>query len=340
MSNPKVAIVILNWNGEGYLRDFLPSVMASDYPNLEIVIGDNASTDGSIDLLDRNYPHVRIIKNERNFGFAGGYNHVLKQIEADYYVLLNSDVEVSPGWIKPVMGLMESDPGIAACQPKIKHYQQRDKFEYAGAAGGLMDRFGYLFCRGRIFDTTEHDRGQYDDTREVFWASGAALFVRKSCFEQTGGFDEDLFAHMEEVDLCWRLQRLGYQIMVCPQSEVYHVGGGTLQAVSPFKTYLNFRNNLILLHKNLPKGKIFPLIFLRFWLDLAAWFLFLFQGKARHSLAINKAHWHYLKGIRRWNRKRKQFSAAGKPKGIYRGSIVFQYFIKGKKRFSDLYSGG
>lgn len=336
MTLPKVAIVILNWNGERYLRDFLPSVVASIYPNLEVVVGDNASTDGSVAFLERSYPQIRIVKNERNLGFAGGYNQVLERVDADYFVLLNSDVEVTPGWIDPVIRLMESAASIAACQPKIKDYRHRDKFEYAGAAGGLMDRFGYLFCRGRLFDFTEEDHGQYDDAREVFWATGAALFVRKSCFEQAGGFDEDLFAHMEEADLCWRLQRLGYRIMVCPQSEVYHVGGGTLQAVSPFKTYLNFRNNLILLHKNLRKGKIFPLIFLRFWLDLAAWFLFLFQGKSRHSLAINKAHWDYLKGIRRWNRKRKQFPAAGKPHGIYPGSIVFQYFMKGKKRFSEL----
>ncbi|WP_243699148.1 glycosyltransferase family 2 protein [Anseongella ginsenosidimutans] len=333
---PKVAVVILNWNGQRYLQSFMPSVLASGYPELEIVVGDNASTDDSVAFLERNYPQVRIVKNKSNLGFAGGYNQVLKQVEADYYVLLNSDVEVPPGWIQPVIDLMESDPGIAACQPKIKDYRERDKFEYAGAAGGLMDRFGYLFCRGRIFDITETDRGQYNDARNIFWASGAAFFVRKNCFEQAGGLDEDLFAHMEEADLCWRLQRLGYRIMVCPQSEVYHVGGGTLQAVNAFKTYLNFRNNLILLHQNLPGGKVFPLIFLRFWLDLAAWFLFLFQGRLRHSLAINKAHWHYLRGIGRWQRKRKRLPFVEKVRGIYSGSIVFQHFIKGKKYFSEL----
>lgn len=340
MPKPKVAVVILNWNGEQYLRSFLPSVLAAVYPALEVVVGDNASTDTSVAFLETAYPQVKIIKNERNLGFAGGYNQVLQQVETDYYVLLNSDVEVSPGWIDPVIRLMESDQRIAACQPKIKDFNRRDHFEYAGASGGFMDRFGYLFCRGRIFDFIEEDRGQYDDARPVFWASGAAFFIRKSSFEQAGGFDEDLFAHMEEADLCWRLQRMGYRIMVCPQSEVYHVGGGTLQAVNAFKTYLNFRNNLILLHQNLSAGKVFPLIFLRFWLDLAAWFLFLFRGKPRHSFAINKAHWHYLKGIPRWNRKRKKLPRAkaeiSKSPGLYSGSIVFQHFIRGKKYFSDL----
>lgn len=310
--------------------------MASGYPELEIVVGDNASTDTSVAFLKASYPQVRIVENESNLGFAGGYNQVLKQVQADYYVLLNSDVEVTPGWIEPVMELMESDRQIAACQPKIKDFNKRTHFEYAGAAGGLMDRFGYLFCRGRIFDTLEEDRGQYNDAREVFWASGAAFFIRKNCFEQAGGFDENLFAHMEEADLCWRLQRLGYKIMVCPRSEVYHVGGGTLQATNAFKTYLNFRNNLIILHKNLPAGKIFLLIFARFWLDLAAWLLFLLSGKPRHSFAINKAHWHYLKGISRWNIKRKEFRGIGKDPEVYPGSIVFQYFIKGKKYFSEL----
>lgn len=338
--DPKVAVVILNWNGVRYLERFLPSVLASTYPGLEVVVGDNASTDESVAFLKTRFPQVRIIRNEHNLGFAGGYNQVLRQVEADYLILLNSDVEVTPGWIEPVISLMESDPEIAACQPKIKAHRERERFEYAGAAGGYIDRFGYLFCRGRIFSITEEDRGQYDDTRPVFWASGAAMFVRKTAFDQAGGFDPDLFAHMEEADLCWRLQRLGFRIMVCPRSVVYHVGGGTLQAISPFKTYLNFRNNLILLHKNLAAGRVFPLIFTRFWLDLAAWFLFLFSGKFRHSLAINKAHWHYLKGLTHWNRKRKSFAAPSpelnRLEGVYRGSIAYQHFIKGKKVFTAL----
>lgn len=336
MAEPKVAVVILNWNGADYLQRFLPSVLASSYSNLEVIVGDNASTDESVSVLRQHFPEVRLIRNEGNLGYAEGYNKVLAQVEASYYVLLNSDVEVPPNWIGPIIDLMEKDERIAACQPKVKASRQRHLFEYAGAAGGLIDRFGFLFCRGRIFDEIEEDRGQYNDTRAVFWASGAALFVRKACFDRAGGLDTDLFAHMEEVDLCWRLQRLGYRIMVCPESEIYHVGGGTLAAANPFKTYLNFRNNLIVLHQNLPSASAFPVIFARLWLDLAAWFLFLFRGKPRHSAAINKAHWHYFRQLRRWTRKRRRFPLSGNLQGVYRRSIVFDYFLRKKKRFSEL----
>jgi GT2 family glycosyltransferase len=244
---PRVAVVILNWNGINYLKQFLPSVCASTYPNLEIIIGDNASTDESVVYVRDNYPQVKIIINDQNYGFAGGYNKILTQLDHDYFILLNSDVEVEPNWIEPVISLMESDSKIAAAQPKILSQANKHSFEYAGAAGGFIDDFGYPFCRGRLFDTLELDKGQYNESSEVFWASGAAFFIKRPNWLEMNGLDDDFFAHMEEIDLCWRLKNEGYKIMYCADSQVYHVGGGTLQAESPFKTYLNFRNNLVLL---------------------------------------------------------------------------------------------
>ena len=239
---PKVAIVILNWNGVEHLRQFLPSVMSSVWPDLEVVVGDNASTDGSVAFLRQAYPSVKIILNDQNYGFTGGYNRILEQVTADYFILLNSDVEVFPGWIAPVIDLMESDPAIAVAAPKIKSYLQKDHFEHAGAAGGFIDAYGYPFCRGRMFYEIEADDGQYDhETGEVFWASGAAMFIKKHCWEEAGGFDESFFAHMEEIDLCWRLKNMDYKVMYCAESEVFHLGGGTLNAENPFKTYLNFQ---------------------------------------------------------------------------------------------------
>ncbi|MBI3232939.1 MAG: glycosyltransferase family 2 protein [Bacteroidetes bacterium] len=238
----KVAVVILNYNGKHWLEKFLPSVLSSTYANIEIVVADNCSTDDSIDFINQNYPNLTLIKNRVNGGFSKGYNDCLKHVTADYYVLLNSDIEVTPNWIEPVIELMESDSLIAACQPKILMYDQKDKFEYAGAAGGFMDSMGYMFCRGRIFDIYETDHGQYNEAIEVFWATGACLFVRANIYHQFGGLYEPLFAHMEEIDFCWRLKNNGYKIYACPTSEVYHVGGGTLNKTSPHKTYLNFRN--------------------------------------------------------------------------------------------------
>ena len=336
MHFPKVAVVILNWNGKKYLERFLPSVISSTYPNLEIVLGDNASSDDSVPFVKQSYPSIRIISTDSNLGFAGGYNRVLKDVEADYYVLLNSDVEVTSGWIEPVIALMESDTLIAAAQPKILSQKHRSEFEYAGAAGGFLDRYGYAFCRGRIFDALEQDEGQYNAATEIFWASGAAFFIRKAVWCQSGGLDADFFAHMEEIDLCWRLKNKGHKIMYCPDSTVYHVGGGTLSAESAFKTYLNFRNNLVMLQKNLSPGKAFRIIFIRFWLDLLSLVKFLFQGNPKNALAVNKAHFYFFGNFNRNRKKNGSDKSLFNASGLYSGSIVWDYFGRGIKRFSDL----
>ena len=334
---PNVAVIILNWNGRNFLESFLPSVIASTYPRLEIIVADNASTDQSIEFLKANYPTVTIIQNDQNYGFAEGYNRAISQLEFDYFILLNSDVEVSSNWIEPVIDLMESDLNIAVAQPKVLSHSKRNYFEYAGAAGGYLDVLGYPFCRGRIFDTVEEDFKQYDDPSEIFWASGAAFFIKRNYWVETGGFDPDFFAHMEEIDLCWRLKNLGYKIVICPKSTVFHVGGGTLSAESPFKTYLNFRNNLVMLQKNLSSGNAFLIIFMRFWLDLLSLIKYLFEGKPRNAMAISKAHFyffaHFFKNINKAGKINKsKFNAAG----LYRGSIVWDYFMKKKKTFSSL----
>jgi len=354
---PKVAVVILNWNGISHLREFLPSVMSSTCPNLEIVIGDNASTDGSVDFIKNEYPSIKIIQNNENYGFTGGYNRVLAGVEADYFILLNSDVEVFPGWIEPVINLMESDSLIAVAAPKIKSYTEKNFFEHAGAAGGFIDSFGYPFCRGRMFYEMEQDNGQYEQTGEVFWASGAAMFIKKHCWDEAGGFDESFFAHMEEIDLCWRLKNIGYKVMYCAESEVFHLGGGTLNSENPFKTYLNFRNNLLLLKNNLPFWRAVFIIFFRIWMDLAAVLRFLNEGKRKDAWAVSRAHQYFFLNL---------FRKPGSPKvrspksesggrnseaidanrllptahshltGMYKGSIVWDFFIKKKKHFTEL----
>ncbi|RDC57664.1 glycosyltransferase family 2 protein [Pedobacter chinensis] len=335
--NPSVAVVILNWNGSAFLKQFLPGILLSEYDNLQIIVGDNASTDDSVEFLQANFPTVKIIKNELNYGFAGGYNKVLEQVEADYFVLLNSDVEVTPNWIKPIIDLMESDALIAAAQPKIKWQLNKNQFEYAGAAGGYLDIYAYPFCRGRLFNVYEDDKGQYDEQKEIFWASGAAFFIKSKYWKETGGLDADLFAHMEEIDLCWRLKNLGYKIMYCPKAEVYHVGGGTLQTENPFKTYLNFRNNLIIMQKNLPAKDALFRIFIRMWIDFIAWWHFLLSGKPKFTMAVSKGHWHFIKSIFKTNKKR---TAIQKPytkhEGVYHKSIVWAFFIKKIKYFTQL----
>lgn len=335
---PSVAVVILNWNGKDLLTQFLPSVIETDYPNLQIIIGDNASTDGSVEFVKQNYPQVKVIVNNKNYGFAGGYNTVLAQVTADYFILLNSDVEVPQNWIKPVIALMQSDEKIAAAQPKIKWQKQHNQFEYAGAAGGFLDLHAYPFCRGRIFNEVETDFGQYDTDIDIFWASGAALFIKSTAWKQVSGLDADLFAHMEEIDLCWRLKNLGYRIVCCSKAEVYHLGGGTLNANNPYKTYLNFRNNLIIMQKNLPLADAYFRIFIRFWLDFAAWIQFLIKGKPEFSSAISKAHWHFFKQINHTATKR---SAQQKPflqhSGVYKYSLIYSYFIQKIKHFSALH---
>ncbi len=334
---PSVAVIILNWNGKDLLEQFLPSVLATDYPNLQIIVGDNASSDDSVAYVRENYPQVKIIENDKNYGFAGGYNHILAKVEADYFVLLNSDVEVSKNWIAPVIDLLESDANIAVAQPKIKWQLHKEQFEYAGAAGGFIDLHAYPFCRGRIFDKVETDNHQYDIDTDIFWASGAAFFIKRKAWQQVDGFDADLFAHMEEIDLCWRLKNLGYRIVCCTKAEVYHLGGGTLNANNPYKTYLNFRNNLIIMQKNLPLGDAFFRILIRFFLDFAALTQFLIKGKPQFSLAISKAHFHFLRQINQTAKKRTNTEIPFlKHTGVYKNSIIYEYFVKKINKFSDL----
>lgn len=339
MNHPKVVTAILNWNGKSWLEKFLPSVAATQYPNHSIAVIDNASTDNSIDFLKANYPEVEIITLDENHGFAGGYNHGLKNIEADYYAILNSDVEVLPNWIGPLVDRLESQPEIAACQPKLMTYGQKELFEYAGASGGFIDWYGFPFCRGRIFDHCEVDNGQYDKARKVFWATGAALFIRAKLFHEMKGFDADFFAHMEEIDLCWRLQNAGHEIWVEPKSTVYHVGGGTLGKENPKKTYLNFRNNLIMMSKNLPLGDAFIRIFLRMGIDGQAALKELLSGNFGFFKAIGLAHFDFYRHSFKIFRKRKDIPVKRKftsIPGVYNRSIVLWFYARGKKLFSDL----
>ncbi|MBU3713846.1 MAG: glycosyltransferase family 2 protein [Ferruginibacter sp.] len=337
MSLPSVAIVILNWNGKKHLEKFLSSVVASSYPNKEVIVADNASTDDSIDFLKCHYPQVRIIQNEANEGFAKGYNEALRQIESDYYVLLNSDVEVCIGWIESVISLMESDKTIAACQPKILSYDQRDSFEYAGACGGWIDRFGYPFSRGRVFDVCEKDFGQYDKAEQCFWGSGAALFVRSDIYHELGGLDEYFFAHQEEIDLCWRMQRAGYKIFVQPLSVVYHVGGGTLPRGDHKKVYLNFRNNHIMLAKNLPFFSACWKIPFRFFLDMIAAYKGLLFGNFSYWLAIAKAHFAFFRWLI-FTKKRKSVFPRRKVEmgGWYNGLLIWDYFVQKRRTFREI----
>ncbi|MBX9785690.1 MAG: glycosyltransferase family 2 protein [Chitinophagaceae bacterium] len=334
MQQPLVAIVILNWNGKTFLQQFLPSVVASSYHNKKIIVADNASTDGSVEYVKTNFPGVEVLVSSKNFGFAGGYNYFLKQVEADYYVLLNSDVEVTPGWIEPVIELMEGNAQIAACQPKILSWHKKDEFEYAGASGGWLDAYGYPFSRGRLFDIIEKDNGQYNDAVPVFWATGAALFIKAKCYHQMNGFDEYFFAHMEEIDLCWRLQRSGYLVYVCPQSTVYHVGAGTLPKGSQRKVYLNFRNNLIMLTKNLPASQLIWKIPYRIFLDAISAWKELITGYPGYFTGIFKAHASYLHWLLT---KRNRFKAPyPQLQGLYKGNIVWLHFAKGYQTFSQI----
>ncbi|MBR5784827.1 MAG: glycosyltransferase family 2 protein, partial [Bacteroidales bacterium] len=277
----KVAVVILNWNGKKFLEDLLPTLVKYTPMDVDIVVGDNASTDDSVAFLKANYPRIMVIQNDKNYGFAEGYNRVLDKVDADYFVLLNSDIEVTDNWIAPVVDMMDADENMAICQPKLLSFYQRDCFEYAGGAGGFIDRYGYPFCRGRIFTTLEKDEGQYDDACEVFWATGAAMFVKANVWKELGGLDNDFFAHMEEIDFCWRAKNAGYKVGYCPSSVVYHVGGGTLPPSSPFKTYLNFRNNFYLLFKNLKKTQLAYVFPVRIVMDWVAASKFLMEKKPK-----------------------------------------------------------
>lgn len=342
MSDLKVAVVILNYNGLSFLEKFLPSIIKFSTPHA-IYLAENGSTDASVTFVEQHFPQVSIINNNGNYGYAKGYNLALTKIEADYYLLLNSDVEVTENWINPLLRLMESDKRIGACQPKLLDQVHKNKFEYAGAAGGYIDRFGYPFCRGRLFNSIEEDTGQFNSATEVFWASGACLLVRASAFWEAGAFDDHYFAHMEEIDLCWRLKNIGYKIYVEPASVIYHVGGGTLHKLSALKTFLNFRNNITTLTKNHPPKNLVPKIFVRMVLDGVAAFKFLFEGQPKHFFAVLRAHFNYYAWLPRIVHERRQLQQKSNFKynfgHIYKGNVVSEYFLQGNRRFSELRKG-
>ncbi len=338
MNLPSVAIVILNWNGKHHLGEYLPSVVKTTYPGASIIVADNASTDDSIEFLQQHFPDVRLVQLEKNHGFAQGYNEALKQVDAEYYVLLNSDVEVTDGWLEPMIGLLEKDPAHGACMPKIMAYKNKTLFEYAGGAGGWIDYYGYPFARGRVFDFCEMDHGQYDATEEVFWASGAAMVIRSSVYHEMNGFDPYFFAHQEEIDLCWRIHLAGYKIFCCPLSVVYHVGGGTLPKGNSRKTFLNFRNNQILLSKNLPLSEKWWKIPYRLMLDQVSALKGLLGGDMGYFIAIFKAHlgfFDWLFFYRKEKNKLKRIQLKKLP-GVYHGNIVWEHFAKRKKTFKAI----
>ena len=334
--HPTVSIVILNFNGVKYLKEFLPSVMATQYDAFEIIVADNGSTDNSLEVLAQQFPSVKVITNNKNEGFAGGYNWALKQVISDYYVLLNSDVQVAPNWIQPMVDLLESNPNIGACQPKILAKDHPTSFEYAGAAGGWIDLLGYPFSRGRVFDICETDQQQYDSVAPIFWATGACMMIRSSLFHELKGFDSQFFAHQEEIDLCWRMQLNGHQLFACPSSVVYHVGGGTLPKGGR-KVFLNFRNNLIMLAKNLPLSELVWKVPMRLGLDAISAYKGLLSGDLTFFMAIAKAHFSFFGYLMSGKIKR---SINTKPmkslQGVYGGSLVWQYFIKNKHHFDKI----
>ncbi len=338
----KNAVVILNWNGLAWLRQFLGAVVKHSVNSETVVyIADNGSTDGSVDWVAGNFKEVRIIRLGKNYGFAGGYNLALKQVDARFYILLNSDVEVTEGWLKPLIRHLENNPDVASCQPKILSFHKRDHFEYAGAAGGFIDKLGYTFCRGRIFDNIEPDDSQYDDQKDIFWSTGACMAVSKDAWEKCKGFDDDFFAHMEEVDLCWRFHKAGYRVSYVPDSVVYHVGGGALPYESEFKTYLNFRNSLFLLHKNLSDFELSSTMITRRLLDGLAALIFLLKGRPGDFKAVWKAHRDYKRSRKSLEEKRlvnKDLTVTNPGKLILNKSIVFEFYVKRRKTFSSIYA--
>jgi GT2 family glycosyltransferase len=329
----RTAVVILNYNGEKLLQQFLPSVLKFS-AEAEIIIADNNSSDHSMEFIRQNFPQIRTIQLDKNYGFCGGYNKALKQVVADYYVLLNSDIEVTPQWLAPMIHLLDHNPSVAAVQPKVLSYQNKNKFEHAGAAGGFIDSLGYPFCRGRVFDYVEEDHGQYNDQREIFWATGACLMIRSEVFRKFDGFDEDFFAHMEEIDLCWRLQRSKHKVFYCGSSTIYHVGAGTLSYRNPKKVFLNFRNGLSLLVKHLNTGELIYKLPLRIALDVIAAFQFLLKGEGRSFAAVISAHGKFLLNLSNELKKRKELreTLPTYPETmIYKGSVVVDYFLKGQR---------
>lgn len=334
----EIAVVILNYNGKHYLEKFLPALIKNS-KGARIYIGDNNSSDDSVSFLNDRYPDIKLIKLGKNYGFSGGYNRVLSQVNAHYFVLLNSDVEVTGNWLIPLYDLMEKIPDIGACQPKLLEYSRKDYFEYAGAAGGIIDKYGFPFCRGRIFRTMEKDFGQYNDTVPVFWASGACFMVRSTVFKDLGGFDEEFFAHMEEIDLCWRMKLAGWLVYYTGDSVVYHVGGGTLPESNPYKTYLNFRNSFITLIKNMGRNELIWRILSRFIFDILAAFRFFLNGSFKQGLYVFRADGYILANFYKiWKKRRNINRKFRKPGNIYQGSIVLSYYFLRKKYFFNLRS--
>lgn len=332
-----IAVVILNYNGSKLLGTFLPSVIQHS-EDARVIVADNGSQDDSLAVLAKDFPGVETIRIEKNLGFCGGYNTALQKIQADYYVLLNSDVEVTAGWLNPLRKILDTMPQVAAVQPKILSWKKKTQFEYAGAGGGFIDTLGYPFCRGRLFYSLEDDQDQFNDNADIFWSSGACMMIRSTLFHSLGGFDEDFFAHMEEIDLCWRLQRAGHRVMYCGNSAVYHVGGGTLSAANPRKTYFNFKNGLSLLYKNLPTGELIFKLPVRILLDWIASLKFSLSGALRDGLAVWRAHVHFFA---RFNRERKRRASTRTlgfkvPPTRYHGLIVWDFFVAGKRTYRDL----
>lgn len=336
----KVSVVILNWNGEQMLRQFLPAVVScSAGEEVEVCVADNASTDASVQWLRNEFPAVRLIVLDRNYGFAEGYNRALEQVDAEYVVLLNSDVEVTPHWLEPLVAFMDAHPEVAACQPKLLDQRKKSFFEYAGAAGGYLDKYGYPFCRGRIFDVVEEEDGQYETSVPVFWVSGAAMFIRLKDYREVGGLDNRFFAHMEEIDLCWRLKSRGKELMYIPQSRVYHVGGATLNKDNPRKTFLNFRNNLLMLYKNLPEAELASVMCIRGWLDRLAACVFFLKGERGNARAVFQARKEFKQLRASYQQQRKENLEKSVVTSIPERSpfsILWKFHIGRKKRFSQL----
>lgn len=332
----RVTIVILNYNGRPFLEKFLPTIIKHS-PKCEIVVADNHSSDNSVEFLYKNHKDIRILEFNQNYGYSGGYNRAIEQLDSDYFIILNSDVEVTENWIEPIISVFESDEKIAAIQPKLLDYKHKDKFEYAGGAGGYIDKLGYPFCRGRIFDAIETDTGQYDDTREVFWATGACFFIRAKLFKRYGGFDETFFAHMEEIDLCWRMKSDGYKVYCCGESVVYHFGGGTLTYGNPRKTYLNFRNSLLVLIKNMPLTELAWKLPARWLIDYVAIINFVLRGHFADGLMVIKAHLYVVGNfISTLKKRRKSKKRQSNQAGRYPKLLLFDYHIAGVRNFSDL----
>ena len=331
----KVAVVILNWNGKKFLADFLPTLIKSTPTYADIVIADNKSNDDSVSFIRENFPEVHLVLNDENYGFAGGYNKALSKIDAEYFILLNSDIEVTNNWIEPLVSFMDENQTVGACQPKIRSYHEKEKFEYAGASGGFIDMLGYPFCRGRVFQSIEFEEQQYDNPIEIFWATGACLMVRSDLYKKLGGLDDDFFAHMEEIDFCWRLANNGFKIYCVPSSVIFHVGGGTLHKSNPRKSYLNFRNNLFLIYKNIPQNRFYSVFITRLILDKIAAFKFLLDGDFKDCWAVFKAYISFINSLKTLKEKRKMINPSFF-KNVYNRSIVMDFYIHKLKKYSDL----